>query len=697
MHPTRPVIGLLLWLGVCAAGCRGVAPAPTPPPAPGAAAPTQAMVTLSIQATPAGATVRIDGEPRGTSPLILSLPEGQHEILLQAEGYAPLRETLDLAGGSEATYTPSLADIAPPAVTLRAEPGEVPWSGRATVRASATDNAGVAELGLWAGEQQLAAAEGGLLEYDLAPADEPDIRPGDAVTLTARASDAAGNVGEATLILAIGPLSTPTPPRSQAAATPAPTRTPVAPAATPSPTAPTATPSGPAAGRATPAGVTAYRVGEISISTYPYAPYVSTVPDPNMGDYPVQVLDRAAYEAANPQPVPQRYRLLTLENRYLRLDILPELGGRVYQVIFKPTGNNELYRNPVIKPTAWGPPAPAGANWWVAAGGIEWGFPVSEHGYEWGTPWGYDHVPTEDGGVMVSLFTRDPRRPYAVVDIILPPDTAAFVVRPRITNPWGSDFRFQWWTNAMAAPGPANKPGPDLRFVFPPGQMTVHSTGDPALPGPGEPLSWPVHNGRDLSRLGNWTGWLGFFARPAARGDFAGVYDEAADEGLVRVYPSGTARGAKGFAMGWTAPIDWHAWTDDGSGYVELQGGLAPTFDDWYTLPPGGEITWDEIWYPVAGIGGLTHAEAGGAIHLAPTGSALRVGVFPTRAVQGTLTIALPGAAPIVRQVSLGPGAPFAEEIAYGSEVPASGAVGVTLQDGRGRTVLAYTEEVRFR
>jgi hypothetical protein len=452
--------------------------------------------------------------------------------------------------------------------------------------------------------------------------------------------------------------------------------------------------------KSTPVAPTTLRVTQVTIPTYPFEPFLSSAVDPSLGDYPVTTLDRAAYQASNPKPAPKSYKLVLLENAYLRLAILPELGGRLYQVVFKPTGNDELYQNPVIKPTEWGPPNPpypAGANWWLAAGGIEWGFPVEEHGYEWATAWGYDSVPTDDGGIMLSLFTRDPRLPYAVVDILLPPDTAYFIVRPRITNAWGSDFRFQWWTNAMLAPGAANKPSPDLRFVFPSSEMTVHSTGDETLPGAGQPLPWPVAGGRDLSRLGNWNQWLGFFERPAASGGFSGVYDVAADEGMVRVYPADLARGSKGFAPGWNKPIDPETWTDDGSGYVELQGGLTQTFSDWYVLPPGGEITWDEVWYPVAGVGGVTYAAQGGVVHLAPAENGLHVGVFPTQAVRGRLTATLPGMDPVVREIEISPAAPFREVVPYSGSVPARGEVSIVLTDGQGHTLISYRGEALLR
>ncbi len=451
----------------------------------------------------------------------------------------------------------------------------------------------------------------------------------------------------------------------------------------------------------TPRPTTDYRVTQITLPTYPYASFLQAVTDPSLGDYPVSVLDRTAYEASNPRPAAKVYRMLVLENRYLRLGILPDLGGRIYECTFKPTGHNQFYSNPVIKPTRWGPPSPPypqGANWWLAAGGLEWGFPVEEHGYEFGTSWGFDHVTQPNGGVMVTLFTRSgPQKPYAVVDVILPPDTAYFVIRPRIINPTGTAFRFKWWHNAMLAPGAANKPGPELRLVFPVTQVTVHSTGDPSLPAAGQPMPWPVVNGRDLSRLGNWAQWLGAFQRPAAQGNFVGVYDPVADEGMVRVYPSTIARGAKLFAMGWSAPIGSDNWTDDGSGYVELHGGLMPTFDDWYELPPGGEVEWDEIWYPVARIGGITAANDQGTLALLPSGGRLRVGLFPTAVMRGRLTVTLPGMASLTQDVAINPAQPFVREVTLADGVPAQGPVAVTVVDAQGRTLFEWQGQAQLR
>lgn len=427
----------------------------------------------------------------------------------------------------------------------------------------------------------------------------------------------------------------------------------------------------------------------ITIPTYPYAAFRKQATDP-VFNWTFQRFDRQAYEASHPQPAPQTYKLVVLENEYLRLTLLPELGGRLYQVIFKPTGSNEFYQNPVIKPSPWGPPEQGG---WLAAGGLEWGLPVEEHGYAWGDPWGYIALPFEPELAGVTVFMPDEGHLRAEVDIMLRAGEAAFTIRPRIVNPTERNVSYKFWLDAMLAPGPANTVGPQLHFLFPAGEVTVHSRGDPNLPGPLQPLSWPLYQGRDLSRLGNWNRWLGFFERPAAHGPYAGVYDEAADEGMIRVFPADIVRGSKGFGLGWTDPIAADNYTDDGSAYVELQGGVAPTFWDQATLAAGDTLTWQETWFPVAGIGGITHAEAAGALHLAGTGSSLQLGLFVVRPVNGRLLVELQDQPVWQETVAVGPAQPLRRTLSL-EGWPSAGRLSVTLLDQDGSTVLTYQADL---
>ena len=368
-------------------------------------------------------------------------------------------------------------------------------------------------------------------------------------------------------------------------------------------------------------GTASIQTATLPISTYPIPP--QCLETRASGPYTYQRLNWTCY--GDPTPVLQDYTLLVLENDYLRVTLLPELGGRVYQMIFKPTGHNELYQNPVLKPTHWGPPE---QGWWLAVGGIEWCFPVDEHGYEWGQPWDYQVV-TSTAGVTVTLRdTAATGRPRVAVAVHLPAGRSTLAISPRIENPTGDTANVKVWANVMLAPGAANTVGPDLRFVFGAEEMTVHSSGDF---NPGQVLHWPVHNGRDYARLGNWRHWLGFFERPQAAADFIGVYDTAVDEGVARVFPSGVARGTKGFGFGWSDPIDPHTWTDDGSTYVELHGGLAPTFWDTASIPANGVVAWTEHWYPVAGIGQLSAATAEAALGVWESGDRFYAGVHATR------------------------------------------------------------------
>jgi len=358
----------------------------------------------------------------------------------------------------------------------------------------------------------------------------------------------------------------------------------------------------------------------ITIPTYPYAGYLFDAYNPTYNmTYPK--LDWAAYNAANPTSTPQNYKLLVMENDYLIVTVLPELGGRVYQLIDKATGQNHLYQNPVIKPTHWGPPE---QGWWLAVGGIEWCLPVDEHGYEWGIPWAWTAIIAGDGVTVTVSDTDATDRLRARIDLFLPAERAYLAVTPHIENPTAAAIDYKFWSNAMLAPGNTNKPAAGVEFIFNAAEMSVHSTGDGRLPGaspifptaPDYRFTWPVYNGVDYSRLGNWHEWLGFFEYPQAAGDFIGLYNHENEAGVMRIFPAEVARGTKGFAYGWAAPLDWHIWTDVESAGIELHGGVAPTFWDTAHLGAGEALAWTEVWYPINNTGGVTAATEEAALHL---------------------------------------------------------------------------------
>lgn len=535
-------------------------------------------------------------------------------------------------------------------------------------------------------EIDLAAGQGGVLSGELPAAATPPL---DATRTPATLAQASP---QATATPSPSPVPTEAVTRflpdvhREPTATPSLTSTPPPSTATPLPASPTPALTAPAP------TVAAYLITR-TIATYPFRDFWREERNAEL-NFPYFRFDRQAYLASQPTPAAQEYQLVVLENEYLRLTIFPDLGGRLYEAVFKPTGHNELYRNSVLKPSPWGPPEQGG---WLAAGGMEWCLPVAEHGYEWGTRWGYIVLPREDE-VTVTVFDGGKDRLRALVDITLAAGEARFTVRPRVENPSAQGVRFQFWLNAMLAPGGLNRPSADLQFIFPVREMTVHSTGDARLPDAGQPFSWPIYGGRDVSRLGTWREWLGFFARPAAQGDFMGVYDHAVDEGMMRVYPSEVARGAKGFGLGWgAAAISPGEYTDDGSAYVELHGGLAPTFWDQAELAPGAAVEWAETWYPVAGIGGVVYANENGAVNLRAEAGGLRVGLFPTFPAEGFLQVSLDDRALFGQDVALRPDAPFSRLVPLPADAPAQARVRLTWTDADGQALVAYEDVLTLR
>ncbi len=386
-----------------------------------------------------------------------------------------------------------------------------------------------------------------------------------------------------------------------------------------------------------PVGTVVYYEESITLPTYPYERYQTDEIDPRY-NWPYKRFDMERFRAEAPTPEPRSYRLLVLENAYLKLSIMPELGGRIWQVIHKPTGAPTFYQNSVVKPTHWGVAEQLG---WMAVGGIEWGLPVAEHGYDWGVPWGYIPLQHSEDLAAVTVFTpRDGRLLTASITISLRAGAASFDIEPTLTNLADYPLAFSYWQDAMLAPGSGTKPSADLRFILPTDRVRLHSTNDATLPLPGESFSWPLYQGRDFSRVGNYTQYLGFFEEPAAHGPFVAAVDPTYDVGVVRIFPPEVARGSKVFSLGWRDTLESSNFTDDDSAYVEMHGGLAPTFDDEYQLPATGEISWREVWYPVTGISTVSSANEIAALAVTITGTQLQMEIYGTRPLDGRVVVA---------------------------------------------------------
>ena len=104
--------------------------------------------------------------------------------------------------------------------------------------------------------------------------------------------------------------------------------------------------------------------------------------------------------------VDRTFKARVLENRYLKVTLVPEFGGRIISIIYKPTGHEQLYRTEVGVPYGM----KGGVfyyDWLMVYGGIFPTFPDAEHGRTWLKPWDFKVVKATDAEVTVAMSLKD--------------------------------------------------------------------------------------------------------------------------------------------------------------------------------------------------------------------------------------------------------------------------------------------------
>ncbi len=642
--------GPLRWLAVLciacvAVACKAVAPTSTPP-----------LASLRIEVLPSGAAVYVNGEEKGHTPLTLHLPPGLYTVRVQHEGYDSMQRDVELLAAEQTLIAEALPDAAPPIITLSELPGSVEAGQSILIYAQARDNETVMLMRLLIDGQLAAEATGQALEHVW---DTQDAGTG-THTIAIRASDSAGNTGQATrsVDVRVAALQQPSP--------------------TPEPSTSTST------------DISVYET-TVTLPTYPYEPHLRKRVDARY-NFKVTYLDRAAYEATSPRPQPRTFKAVVLENRYLKLTFLPELGGRLYTCTFKPSGQNIFYQNTVLKPSYWGPLSRE-ENWWLAAGGMEWALPVHEHGYEWGLPWTYS---IEQQPHQVSIMLRDSTandRLRAEITVTLPAERAYFELRPRLVNPTAQAVACQLWLNAALTLGSASVSA-NTEFIYPTDSMIVHSSGDRALPAERQIMSWPIYEGCDLSHYRNWHNWLGVFV-PDIQQDYAGAYNHDTELGIVRVFPPEVAPGLKLFAFG----ADFSAreeYSDDESEYFEMWAGPCRTFwpEDDVLIGAGQSLSWSEIWLPFSSIAGLDRANAEAVVKASVQGKQVHLGIAVSKARQVQFNLEWNGHTFHRQRAHLAPDMSLAVQVPLPSGARLPGYLNVQLQDENGAILLEYTKAI---
>ena len=417
----------------------------------------------------------------------------------------------------------------------------------------------------------------------------------------------------------------------------------------------------------------------VSQSTLTLPTYEEELPDVNprfdlFARRPFLIYPYTARTNLTARHAPKSWRTLVLENEYLRLTVLPDLGGRIYSCVDKSNGAELFYANGAIK---YADVAYRGA--WVALG-VEFNFPVS---HNWMTVSPVDFATARHPDGSASIWVGNTDRPYGMtwrVELTLRPGRSLLEQKTTLYNRSDVRHRFYWWTTASV------RADADSQILYPMEFTAAHHFADVD--------SWPVDStGTDLSRPGNHT--AGFVSRfvHGSREPFMGVYRPATGSGMVHVADHQDMPGKKIWSWGWDDDArDWRrALSDDDSAYLEVQAGLFRNQETYSFLEPGQLLRFRETYQPVRKIGGWSRANDEGTLYLRrEAAGALHVGLNLTRAVQAGRVVVREGARTLREEpLDLTPAGAFERSFA---DLTAKQPYTVEVRDAAGHVLIAHTE-----
>ena len=362
--------------------------------------------------------------------------------------------------------------------------------------------------------------------------------------------------------------------------------------------------------------------------------------------YPLPFTDRIAEK-----PVDRKWKAIWLENEFVRVLVLPEIGGRIHAILDKTNGYDLIYNQPVIKPALVGLAGP-----W-ASGGIEFNWP-QHHRPATFLPVDCEIEKHADGSVTVWCSDHDPLcRMKGMHGICLHPAQSIVEVKVRAYNRTPYRQTFLWWANVATRVHEAYQSffPPDVYYVadharrsmseYPLAQGHYYGVnygergrkGIPQSEVPGQFVpphcdnlklktknsKLPDYASNDLSFYANIPVPTSYMCM-GSKEDFFGGYDYKAQAGIVHIANHHISPGKKQWT--WGNHEFGYAWdrnlTDaDANGefapYIEIMSGVfTDNQPDFSFLQPGETKMWSQYWYPIQKIGAAQHANLDAAISL---------------------------------------------------------------------------------
>ena len=337
--------------------------------------------------------------------------------------------------------------------------------------------------------------------------------------------------------------------------------------------------------------------------------------------YPFPMIDRIEDEKED-----RDYVGVWLENEYLRVLILPQLGGRVQMAIDKTNDFHFVYHNRVIKPALVGLTGP-----WIS-GGIEFNWP-QHHRPSTFLPVDWEIEEHADGSRTVWCSEIDRMNgTKSMHGLRLAPGRAVLEVQVRLFNRTAEPQSFLWWAN------PAFPAGDHHQSVFPPDVRAVMDHGKRAVSefpiATGTYYKVDYSPGTDISRYRNIpvpTSYMAF----RSDFDFVGCYDHERGAGLLHVADHHVAPGKKQWTWGhgeFGRAWDRHLTDDDGP-YIELMtGAFTDNQPDFTWLAPFEEKRFSQYFFPYKDIDLVKNASVEAALGLQVNGQEIQIQAYLTSA-----------------------------------------------------------------
>ena len=324
-------------------------------------------------------------------------------------------------------------------------------------------------------------------------------------------------------------------------------------------------------------------------------------------------------------------RILTgkiLENKFLKVTLLPEFGGRILSMVYKPTGHEELYQNPC------GAPYGIGQNWfyykWLMVyGGIFPTLPEPEHGKAWCVPWKFDILTETPDTVSCRMSWKDTVQLQGIdvtkwqygktnlrcdFTLTLIDGASSLEADVALYNDSTASLNYEYWTCLTLAPG--SEPGnpqctQGAEIIVPTSKIKI--TGYPDIESQEKPIQGEP-NIYTFDKLRYWKNWPNdgiAYAWDDPHENYWGLINHDDEEGIIRVADNNITPGIKMWAWGYPLSQNIDPYKDPGQDhrpYVELWAGHSNEFFTPAQFAKNSEKKWKEIYAPTVGLSNVTHA-----------------------------------------------------------------------------------------